>query len=308
MLARKLLALAALLTALQAPALAAERMQALGSSISMELPETFAPSTDAMGFMTQRGTAAVTVVEIPTTEQMWLDLQKPGAFEGSFGADPNLTLDRVETLQLGGRDFLVAEGISGSISGAVAKVWLVATGPQPGLLINFSQAEGVPPVLNRERVLAALASIEISQPLSFEEQLPATGFVVVPEGPFVHNSITMNSMITLSTKAEPAGVDEAVKVIILLPRGQSAPVPLADVLASYLGAAPEGLTGTETAFAGGQGIRVQGVIDDKTGLVAYAAQVEGRIALFIAQGPVAEFTDDLVATIDHIAQSVSPAH
>lgn len=307
MFARKLFALVALFAAMQVPAMAAERMQALGSTISMELPETFAPSTDAMGFLAQRGTAAVTLVEIPTTAKMWADLQQPGAFEASFGADPNLTLQAVESIALGGRDFLLAEGISGSIYGATARIWLVATGPEPGLLINFSQAEGVPPLLDRARVLQALASIEVSPPLSFEERLAATGIAVVPQAPFIHNSITMNSMVTLSTVAEPVGVSEAVKIIILLPRGQSAPVPLKDVLAGYLGASPDDLAETAAAFADGRGIRVQGVVNEKTGLVAYAAQVRDRIVVLIAQGPVAEFTEELVATIDEIARSVSPA-
>lgn len=300
------LALVLLLAVMQLPARAAERMQALGSTISMELPENFSPSTEAMGFLTQRRTAAVTLVEIPTTEAMWANLQKPGAFERSFGADPNLTLEPVEAVQLGGREFLLAEGISGSVSGTVARVWLAATGPQPGLLINFSQIQGVPPILNRERVLQALASMEVGPPLSFEERVAATGFTLVPEAPFVHNAVTMNAMITLSSKPEPVGVGEAVKIIIMLPRGTPAGVPLDVMLAGYLETSPDDLAGTDTAFAGGRGIRVQGVIDEKTGLVAYAAEVRGRMVVLIAQGPIAEFTDALVATIDEIAQSVSP--
>ena len=306
MLAQRLIAAVMLLVAMPLHAGAAERMQAVGSTISMELPENFSPSTEAMGFITQRGTAAVTLVEIPTTPAMWAELQKPGNFEKSFGAAPNLELQPAEPIEVGGREFLMAEGISGSVQGTTAKIWLVATGPEPGLLINFSQIEGVPPVLDRQRVLEALASIEVGEPLSFEQKLAATGITVVPEAPFTFNSVTMNSMVTLSTAAEPVGVDKAAKIIILLPREQSAAMPLKEVLATYLGAPPEALVETEATFAGQKGIRVQGVIDDKTGLVAYAAQVKGRLVLLIAQGPVAQFKDDLVATIDTIAKSISP--
>jgi hypothetical protein len=309
MFARRLLAFLVLCAGIQLPATAAERMQAPGSAISMELPETFAPSSDAMGFLADRGTAAVALVSIPSSAEMWADLQKPGAFEEAFGgANPNLTLESVESLHLGGRDFLLAEGVSADASGAALKVWLVTTGPQPGLLINFSQVEGRPPQLNRERVLQALASLEESAPLSFAEQLLATGFTVSPQAPFVHNAVQMGSLIVLSTEREPVSVTQALKIAIMVPRGPAPTVPLEHLLDKYMGAAGRGadrVTETDVAFAGGRGMQAQGS-NEGARVVAYVAETAGRLVIFVAQGPSDQFTDELVETVDQIAQSVAP--
>jgi len=279
-----------------------------GTTVSMNAPAGFTPSSAFSGLENRQDGSTITVTELPPDAYADLSQVFSSARVASESLAPRgIRIDRREEYAVDGQQVAVLIGTERSPNGEVGKYMALYRGDVTVLItINAFDTKALTPAV----VEATLMSVRLSAAVPLEEKVARLPFSFTPAAPFHAQDTIGSSGVLLATSDDPD--PSGLLPVVVVARALTAVDPSASVelTAQRMLQATEGFEGaTVTAsgpvdFAGGPGYYIEAVTGNRTLMMFLRIPPDGAYLRLVALGETAAL-QKVAAAAREIAQSVS---
>jgi hypothetical protein len=279
-----------------------------GTTVSLDAPAGFTPSSAFSGLENRQDGSTITITELPPEAFADLSQVFSSARAASEGlASRGIRIDRRDEYAVEGQQVAVLIGTEGSPNGDVAKYMALYRGDVTVLItVNAFDAKILPPAL----VETTLKSVRLAAAVPLEEKVARLPFSFTPATPFHVQDTIGGSGVLLATTDDPDPT--GLLPVVVIARALTAVDPASSVglMAQRMLQATDGFQGAmvtasgEADFGGGPGYYLEAVAGNRTIMMFVRIPPDGAYLRLVAVGETAALQKAASAARD-IAQSVT---